>query len=192
MRPVARTKARSVQPSEARTRVQEIFRTHKAGPRLQGANEATTRLLIIDAVLEAVGWPKDEFCPEMHTGVGDFIDYFLSNNNEGWMVVEAKRTGTVFDLPEPQGRRQDASVRSMKSLLERGGAAFKEAAKQAASYCNDSGVPLACVTNGYQWVFFRGLSRAGRTWQTTVALVFRSVDDVLARFDDFWLALSRA
>lgn len=34
---------------------------------IQKANEANTRLLIIDEVLKSLGWNPDEFNPETHT-----------------------------------------------------------------------------------------------------------------------------
>lgn len=176
---------------EALQAVREVFQRRHAGVGLQHANEATTRLLIIDDVLAGLGWPKETFHAEHASGAGDFLDYLLAIDGEPWMVVEAKRTGTAFDLPAPTGRGRDGTVRSVSSLLSRGGSAFRETAKQAAAYCNDRAVPLACVTNGYQWVFFRGLSWRGRPWNQNFALVFRSPQEVLARFDDFWTALSR-
>lgn len=177
--------------NEAIQAIRELFKHRRAGSGLQPANEAATRLLIINEVLATLGWPKESFQPEHASGAGDYLDYLLAIDGEPWMVVEAKRTGTAFDLPEPTGRGRDGSVRSLSSVLSRGGPAFRETAKQAAGYCNDRAVPLACVTNGYQWVFFRGLSWRGKPWNQNFALVFRSPDEVLARFDDFWNSLAR-
>jgi hypothetical protein len=48
------------------------------------------------------------------------------------------------------------------------------------------------VTNGYQWVFFRGLSARARPWTEGAAIVFDGVDEISARFDDFYACLGSA
>ncbi len=72
-------------------------------------NEANTRLLLIDEVLEHVlGWPRETFNPEEyaaavdedHKGKRQWLDYHLKTG-EGMtlrLVVEAKRAGKAFEL----------------------------------------------------------------------------------------------
>src|SRR5262249_49905007 len=119
------------------------------------ANEARTRVELIDNVLNAMGWPVEEVEREASTGGGGFLDYELWATDVPFMVLEAKRVGRVFDL---QAIGRGSRVRSLNTLLSRGGEALREVLKQASTYCNDRGIPLACVSNGLQWVFFRGLS----------------------------------
>ncbi len=44
-----------------------------------------------------------------------------------------------------------------KFLATNCGEALRDAMSQAASYCNQTGCTYAAVTNGVQWIFFRGL-----------------------------------
>jgi hypothetical protein len=146
---------------------------------------------VVDQILAALGWPNEEIGREMSSGAGDFLDYELRAAGLPWMVVEAKRIGETFLLaglaPSVEGL-----VRSLRALLNRGGAHLREIMKQAAGYCNDRGVPLACVTNGRQWILFRGLSSRGRPWTQGSAVVFDGPAEIEAHFDDFWDCLARA
>ena len=57
--------------------------------KLHESNEAETRLLIIDEILQAIGWNKDEFHPE-YSANGEYIDYLLTVDNISrliWIVV---------------------------------------------------------------------------------------------------------
>lgn len=168
-----------------------LFEKYSTTSNLREPNEATTRLLLIDGVLEAMGWAREDFNPESASGTGGFLDYILSVDATPWMVVEAKRSGESFALPPASSRHHETLLRSMSSLLSRSGPIFRESAKQAADYCNDRGVPLACVTNGLQWVFFRGLSSKGRAWKDNATVVFQSSEEIRSHFDDFWHSLSR-
>ena len=178
--------------TEAKRLVEKLFSDKKITRRLSEANEATTRIELIDAVLRAVGWPDEELNREVPSGTGDSLDYELQGGGLPWMVVEAKRAGKTFDLDKSNIATNDSAGRSIKLLLSRGGSTLREALKQAAQYCNDRAIPLACITNGYQWVFFRGLSSKHRKWQDGSALIFSDAKDVISRFDDFWGCISRA
>src|SRR5687768_15736108 len=63
--------------------------------RLAEANEAETRLLLIDQVLEILGWRPEEYKPEQPTSGGGFTDYKLTINGQSLLIVEAKRFGLV-------------------------------------------------------------------------------------------------
>lgn len=185
-----RTKVRT-NPDDALRAVRAAFERARGSGNLQGANEAKTRLLLIDAVLEAMGWAKDEFCPETSTHVGDFTDYLLTANGEPWLVVEAKRAGTTFDIQAPTGASANSTVQHLARVFERAGRSFQDTVKQATRYCNDHAVAFGCVTNGLQWVFLRGLSQEREPWRAGSALVFRCPEEVVGRFDEFWPALAR-
>lgn len=175
-------------PSEARTAVASAFESFEAR-RGKKANETTTRVELIDEVLRAVGWPVVE--RELATGTGDFIDYELRDaDDEAWMVVEAKRSGEHFRLKLKSSRTTQPS-RSIQSLLGTGGESLRDVLKQAARYSNDRGVALACATNGFEWLFFRGLSTPTRPWTKGQAIIFSGVDDIVARFDEFLACIGR-
>lgn len=177
----------TLDPEQVRTSVKEAFERFGATRQLSEANEETTRCELIDHVLESLGWAPPELSREVNSRTGDWLDYELRCDHEPWLVVEAKRTGKTFapDFAEDYG------VRALSTLQRLGGASLRDALKQAAGYCNDRAVPFACVTNGFQWIFFRGLSREAQPWTRERALVFGSADAVLEMFDDFLACLSR-
>lgn len=154
---------------------------------LRDANEAKTRLVYIDRILGACGWTPEMIGVEEPTGTGDFIDYLLADGQQQpWMVIEAKRTARTFAIAKrAQAYRSLASLHKQSSDLA-------EVLDQAARYCNAIGAPYACVTNGYQWVFFRGLSAPGKPWLKNNALVFDSFDDISLRTGDFFRCLHRS
>jgi hypothetical protein len=185
------SRRKNTTPQEALAKLRSTFGERSDAAKLQVANEAATRLLLIDEVLEALGWSKDEFCPEERTASGEFTDYVLTANAEPWMIVEAKRAGATFDVPAFTGPRANTLVLALGKLVDRSGKSFLDATKQATRYCNDHAVPLACVTNGSQWIFFRGLSKEKEPWRSGTALVFRSAQELLDNFNEFWSALAR-
>jgi len=165
----------SPDPSAAKEHVAKVLAQFQPTRRLRQANEARTRIEVIDAVLAAVGWPREDIEPEAPSGTGEYLDYEVWTHDLPWMVVEAKRSGVTFELPAAP-KKGDSILRGIGPLLSQGGPALKEAMKQAATYCNDRGIPLAAVTNGFQWLFFRGLSSKQRPWSAGVALTFASPD----------------
>ncbi len=61
-------------------------------------NEATTRLHLIDHLIENVlGWPKAQISAEEPAGAGR-IDYSIGSPVVQ-LIIEAKREGVYFDLP---------------------------------------------------------------------------------------------
>jgi hypothetical protein len=68
--------------------------------KLGGANEATTRLKLIDDVLfDLLGWGKDDIEVEQRIdedGLTEFADYVISTGRHS-ILVEAKKVGANFD-----------------------------------------------------------------------------------------------
>ncbi len=182
---------KSLTAATAKEAVARVFDEFKPSRRLRQANEARTRTELVNRVLSALGWPDRDIEPEAPSGTGEFLDYELWTDDQRWMVVEAKRAGLTFDLSDAGTKRSRSHLRSIASLNSQGGAELRAVLKQAATYCNDKGIPLACVTNGYQWLFFRGLSSKRRAWTAGSALVFASSEEVISRFDDFLRCLGR-
>lgn len=180
--------SKKVEPASAEAQLADILK--RGDRKLIGANEAKTRVALIDRILVALGWSTDEIERELKSGVGNYLDYELRAQSRPWMLVEAKRAGATFELPT-FGKAGSTSLYALQSLHQRGSAALREALAQAATYCNDRGVPLAAVTNGYQWLFFRGLSRRGAPWIKGVALTFFSTLELQNRFEEFFGALAR-
>jgi len=153
---------------------------------LQGANEAKTRLLIIDEVLAILGWPKSEYEPELATTVGTYTDYRLTIDGQSRLIVEAKRIGVIAPLPKTIQRPEYANSflstnygYEMKSLLE-----------QCQGYCVQCGMPYALATTGEVWIILVGF-KLGVEWGKLRSFVFHSLDDVFQRFGEFYGLLSR-
>lgn len=150
-------------------------------------NEANTRLQIIDEMLILLGWSKSDFSPEESTGNGNYTDYLIRVNGQPHLVVEAKKLGTVFTLPKNINRREYTA----KYLANNCGKELKEAMTQAAQYCNEKGAPYAVVTNGDQWIIFRGTASTQKGWIDFKATVFYSAEVLKQNFSAFWNLLSK-
>lgn len=148
-------------------------------------NEASVRFHLIDVVLkEVLGWPSEEIHVERH-GPAGFTDYEMGRPSVQ-LLVEAKRESVGFELPAGLGPRLKLST------LVRGAADVGEAVKQATGYCQARGVPLACVTNGRQFVFFMGSRQDGVAPQDGDCVVFDSLAGIDREFELFWKCGSHA
>lgn len=135
-------------------------------------NEADTRFQIIDRLLEQVlGWPRAAFRMEKSTVEG-YADYLLTRpNGSAALVIEAKRTGVHFSLPD--NYNSGKQFRNVKvSALLTGGA--REALIQAQRYSADIGCEYAAVSNGRQFIFFKAFER-GKSWKDLGALVVSDI-----------------
>jgi hypothetical protein len=94
----------------------------------QNRNEATTRLHLIDELLQGtLDWPKGHIIAEESHG-GTYADYALGRPATR-MIVEAKREGVYFELPIGVG----PAVIELRTLFD-GNAKFEEAVRQAVGY----------------------------------------------------------
>lgn len=149
--------------------------------------EADARLQVIDRVLmEVLGWNHADIRSEKRSGDG-YADYVLTIGGKSRLIVEAKRDGR--DL----GCRAKAPGQTYKL----NGPVFKtEAAKegitQGVIYCAMNSAELACVTNGLEWIIYRG-NRLGDGTETLegMAYVFPSLTDLEAKFDLFYSLLAK-
>jgi len=181
------TSTKSIDTNRARVQIGPIL---DAASKSLAQNETSTRVEYIDQILLLMEWSTGETHREVKSGAGDFLDYELHRGSDPWMVVEAKRTGSTFDLAGFPSRSSSPLI-GVESLLRRGGKSLREVLSQAASYCNSRAIPLACATNGYQWLFFRGLSTKSRPWTKGSAICFLSPQEVIDHVDDFAACFSK-
>jgi energy-coupling factor transporter ATP-binding protein EcfA2 len=145
-------------------------------------SEQDTRLKVVDRVLiEVMGWPRSEVATEAPSGSG-YIDYKLTVDGLARLVLEAKRDGRDLGLKNRASGRPyklDGPVFSTSSV--------KEGLGQAIRYCGQKNAELACVSNGREWIVFRG-SRLGDGHDTMdgYAFVFSSLEEVHVNFCLFW------
>ena len=170
---------------EAALKIRELARSELA-LRLRGVNEATTRLLIIDEVLQILGWPKGEFNPERLTSTGGYTDYLLTVDGQPRLIVEAKRIGFV----QPLQRTLQGPDYSNLFLSSSCGPEMQALLEQCRMYCSDCGVSYALATTGEMWIVLIGF-RSGVEWGKLRSFVFHSLDDLANRFGEFYGLVSR-
>ena len=149
--------------------------------------EAEVRLKVVDRILtEVLHWPYESIEAEPHTGAG-YADYTLLEAGLCRIVIEAKRDGRSFDL---SSRRPGASYKLSGGVFQN--VDMREGINQAIRYCGEWNAELACVTNGREWVVFRG-SRLGdgRATRDGSAFVFPDLQAIASEFSLFYNLLSR-
>lgn len=149
---------------------------------LATANEAETRLLIIDEVLLCLGWKKDEFKPETHSAGAGYLDYLLHLEGRPRLVVEAKRVNRTFR------RRSELSkvVYRVSYLKTAFGAELSDVIKQAQRYGREEGVPFGIVTNGAEWILLQLVPTPGLKEQKLQAFCFGNILTEEFAFDLFF------
>jgi hypothetical protein len=193
-----RTTARPFLRSSPRTRYHPTMRVdegHKALDalartygqlNLADANEAETRLKVIDQVLLAVlGWCKEDLAVEERVsedGSTTFADYVVRTAATAFLV-EAKRVGAAFCLPAKNTRLK------LGGVLKEG--EVGDAIRQARDYGRKKAIPFAVVTNGNTWIAFPAVRTDQVPFEESDTRIFRSLDDIKTRFVEFWELLSR-
>jgi hypothetical protein len=153
---------------------------------LKGINEATTRLLIVDSILEILGWSKTEFNAEKVNSIGGYTDYRLTIDGQSRLIVEAKKMGRVEQLPRPIQSQQYKNIFLYNSC----GSEMQLLLRQCQEYCIACGVPYAVATTGEIWIVLVGF-KYGVEWGTLRSFVFHSLEDIYQRFSDFYGLISR-
>lgn len=153
--------------------------------KVENRNEATTRFHLIDTIiLDCLDWQKEDIKTE-EAYEGEYTDYTLSLSRPV-VIVEAKREGYYFELPEGM-KGIDYSIES----LCKDNPNFKKAIEQVCGYCQSRGVEIAIVSNGWQFVSFVAVRLDGVPPLKGTAIVFSSLEKIQSNFLDFWNFLSR-
>lgn len=153
---------------------------------LADANEAETRLKVIDEILFSVlGWTKEDVSVEERVsedGLTKYADYIVRTVTTS-VLIEAKRVGAAFPLP------------SNRTKLKLGGALsageLGSAIRQARDYCRKKSIPFAVATNGGSWIVFPSVRTDQVAFDDSEAFIFRDFNDIQDRFVEFWEILSR-
>ncbi|OBY28407.1 type I restriction endonuclease [Leisingera sp. JC1] len=155
--------------------------------RLYEANEAETRLKLIDRILfEVLDWTHDDVTVEEHVsedGSTEYSDYVVRTGFSSF-VIEAKKVGRA-ELTVPTKRKETLNRRLVSG--ETG-----DAITQARDYCRKIGVQFAVVTNGSQWIIFPALRTDGVRFDRSTAIIFPNLTSALQDdLDEFYSLLSR-
>lgn len=147
-------------------------------------NEADTRAKIIDFILrDCLGW-EENFIVRENPNDSGYSDYELQIDKIPVLVIEAKKTGEYFQIPETMISRSykiSGSISTTKNLMN--------AFNQVRSYCNEIGCKYAAIFNGYQLVLFSAIT-IGKPWKERFCIVYRSLFDIKENFNNFWNTLA--
>ncbi|GGK13071.1 hypothetical protein GCM10011583_51290 [Streptomyces camponoticapitis] len=150
-----------------------------------GANEDTTRLHLIDALLfNCLGWSPQEAVTEDHHN-GSYVDYLIGKP-AAQFILEAKKEGIAFDLPPGIAGRHAISV---PTLMEDENTA--KAIRQVLGYCQERGIPIGIISNGHQLAAFFASRQDGVPPLKGNALVFSSLQEMHDDFQTLWGHLSK-
>jgi hypothetical protein len=154
---------------------------------LQDANEADTRLKVINDVLyDVLGWTHSDVHVEVRVsedGATTWADYVLKTGMTA-LIIEAKKTGVAFS-EVPDARRSRLRGRFVSG--ETG-----EAIIQARDYARKLSIPFACATNGSKWIVFPASRVDQVAFAESSAIIFPSLRSALGTdFAEFHDLLSR-
>ena len=155
--------------------------------KLHESNEAETRLLIIDEILQAIGWNKDDFHPE-YSANGEYIDYLLTVDNIPRLIVEAKRIGRTFAAPSNQMHELCYSLTYFQRAY---GRALQSIIHQVTQYARSTGVPYAVLTNGAEWFLIQVIPTAGQKEKDLKGYYFGNLLSNNSNFDLLWELISK-
>jgi hypothetical protein len=148
-------------------------------------NEAETRLHLIDElVFGCLGWNREDCSPE-ESYEGRYADYVLGKP-ERLAVIEAKREGVYFELPDGFQRR----VAKLKTVTE-SAPQVAEALKQALGYCQQRGIGIGIVCNGHQLIAFLASRQDGVPPLEGLGLIYPSLEQMRDDFRTLWENLSK-
>lgn len=138
-------------------------------------NEASTRFHIIDEILEKIlKWPKSEVSVEDHIE-GNFTDYILqSQQNKPLIVIESKKSGKYFELPENLNANKKFQKITVDKLLTDEN--IKAAILQVKEYCEDLICNYGAITNGNVWIIFKVSPTNQKPWKKLPAFVIKNID----------------
>lgn len=148
--------------------------------------EADTRKKLIDRIFaEVLGWPEEAIHLESGAGEG-FIDYRFTVKKLNRLIVEAKKESRDLGVNSVYAGRYfklNGTVFRSKNVTE--------GIQQAVTYCAFKSAELACVSNGMQWIIFRGNRLGdGKDILDGVACCFGSLEAVEEKFSHFYDLLS--
>ena len=154
---------------------------------LSDANEAATRLKLIDTILfDLLGWRKDDVDVEdrvAEDGTTEFIDYAIATGQHS-ILIEAKKVSAKFD-GVPKGRKAFLRGTWLQSPVG-------NPIRQARDYARKKGVGFCIATNGLTWVAFPVNRRDRVAFEDSACVIFQDLNIVIADMDEFVALFSRS
>jgi len=147
-----------------------------------GSNEATTRMRAIDTIIfDVLGWDKLKVETERYIREVGFADYCFRLANNVDLVLEAKKDGIYFLLPN---RKYSEKPFGFGLLAEECKPAY-DAMVQVAGYATTLGSRYIAITNGHQWLLTLSYV-PNQPIDERLLYVFESLDAIKERFQVFW------
>lgn len=147
-------------------------------------NEEDAKVQLITRMLtEALGWDFKDIGNERLNENG-FSDYVISDGERTAFLIEAKRIGAI-EITTKVGTKGYYKISGPVLKLA------SEGIKQAASYAQPLGIPMAVVTDGILWIIFLPWVPQAN-YAERQAIVFPGIDAILRDFAMFFELLSKA
>lgn len=145
-------------------------------------NEDTTRFRAIDTVFfDVLNWDKHCVETEKYCREEGYADYVFNLNHSPYLILEAKKSGTYFVLPDKNYEGRPFAF----GIL---GAECPEARKallQAIGYASTLGATYVAISNGYQWLFSLAYV-PGQPIEQRLIYVFQSYKSIEKYFSTFF------
>jgi len=132
-----------------------------------------------------LGWTEEDIRRETHIHK-DYLDYIFSIDGVPKFVLEAKKVGRSFSIPNALKSRYYKIYGTITTDEN-----IKQAIDQAQKYCIESGVRYGIISNGSQYILFEAF-KYGSPWRHGRCAVFRSLKDIEKNFTTFWNILSKS
>lgn len=135
-------------------------------------NEAETRFKIIDTILhDVLKWPKDNISVEKRI-FGNRADYVLCKDEKYLLVIESKKSGKYFELPQNfNGSALYQKIPIEKLLTNKH---IKSSLLQVKEYAEDILCNYAAICNGKVWIIFR-VNTSNKPWKSLPAIVIKDL-----------------
>jgi hypothetical protein len=145
-------------------------------------NEGTTRLRLIDSILfDVLHWDKNVVTAEEHIRDAGYADYVFLVKGIRSLVLEAKKVGTSFVLPEKDYPERAVPFSMIAHLCKDAHTAMQ----QAVRYANSLGARYTVISNGCQWLLMLTHVEGAQLTERNV-LVFESLDAIKSKFPLFY------
>lgn len=149
-------------------------------------NESTTRLRVLDTILfDVLSWDKKLVETEKYCRSEGYADYVFTTNEKPCLVLEAKRAGIEFIIPD----RKFEDRPYVCGLLAQECKASMDALQQAIGYATTLGARYVAISNGHQWLFTLTYVQ-GQPLKSRLIYVFESLQAISSRFSKFYLCFS--
>lgn len=149
-------------------------------------NESTTRMRAIDTVLfDVLAWDKRDVETERYCRAEGYADYVFSTKNIPAFVLEAKKSGIDFVLPD----RVFENRPYVFGLFAKECSAAAKALQQSIGYAATLGARYVGISNGHQWLLAMTFVQ-DQPLDARLVYIFESFDAILERFSNFWSCFS--